>query len=468
MQLVPGRIKSVEAAETAAQFILSEIRRINELPVEARMERIRTDRREGFGFLSAPPEYPLLECGRAALEQTVELTRYVRKSTVALAGNASADTVHSAFVKRFVERFVKHGHELTKSSLMSVLQKTVNEITARMAPRTIVMPCLLWQWEHPPQFSIGPVEFVRAKSFFDDPNNRLFHPEDSASAQAKALAEKAGWVAVVTVSTMDDQTAERRARACVDAAISVIKLFVDPDRTRECRRADTWGPAPNHGLFRRDETGGLSCTMTYGGVDALGWENWATCFEGQSGILLKIAQGAVFGLLEPRPRYPLQLRFLDALKWFGDGVSEASSAARIIKYVFAWERLVITRKHVSGDGPALTTVVCNRIQFLCERILGEPRGEVLLKEIETLYDVRSCLAHGSVSPWAEEELRAHAAHAEKVTVRALLGALLHYWALNGGGGSEKELENSFEPPQETNRSPIADQAPSPTTGDPAA
>lgn len=439
-------ISSPEEALEAAQFVLSEIVRINGMEVDERMIRIREDPRQGFGFLTVPPEFPLLECGREALERVYDLTTYIRATNTAVAADATHDTVHAAFVRRFVDRFVKRGHPLNGSSLSSVMQKSANEIAARLCGRTIIIPCVLWQWEEPAQFSIGPVEFVRAESFFADARNMLSRPEGKASLRARALAEEAGWIAVVTVSTMDDATAEGRARICVDAAINVVKLFVDPHRTRECRRADTWGPAPDYGLFRREEAGSLACTLTRRGADALGWENWATCFEGQSGVLLKVAQAAVFGLLEPRPPYPLQARLLDALKWFGDGASEASLAARITKYVFAWERLVITRKHEPGSIPSLTAAVCGRITLLCDRILGEPRGEMLLKEIERLYNVRSNLAHGSASPWNQEELLTHALKAERMTVRALFGAMLHYWSLKGGGASDKELEKSFSLP----------------------
>ena len=397
-------------------------------------------------MLFAPPDFPVLECGRAGVEHMSKLVRYLRRTHSAVAEGASYSTVRAAFVRRFLRQFVKHRRVLDVGSLSSVMDKTANEVASALRPRTVGIPCLLWQWEEPPRFAVGPVQFERATAFFSDPKNALSNPDGKPSLRTRALAEEAGWIATVTVTTMDDSTAEYRARDSVDAAINVLKLFVDPDRTRECRRADAWGPAPDYALFLREESGAFACSLTRRGADALAWENWATCFEGQLGTLFKIAEAAVFGLLSFQPSFPLQARFLDALKWFGDGASDASLAARITKYAFAWERLVITRKYELGSVPSLTTAVCGRLAILCDRTTGEPRQERLLQQIEELYDVRSRLAHGSASPWNRQELRTRASEAEALTVRALFGALLHYWLLKQGGATDKELEESFALP----------------------
>lgn len=242
---------------------------------------------------------------------------------------------------------------------------------------------------------------------------------------------------------MDDDTAERRVRACIDAAINLLRLFIDAHRTRECRRADKWGPAPDHSSFARSEDGSLGTKVSRRGAHAPGYENWAECLQGEWGALLGIASLAVFGLLEPKPSYPLQARFLDALKWFGEGACDESRAARIVKYVFAWERLVITRDHTKEGGETLTAAVCGRVHLLADRTRDEPRGEELMKEIKRIYDVRSRLVHGSASPWDDGELWQYAQGAERITTRLLLAAILHYVSLDSGGGSDKDLEESF-------------------------
>jgi hypothetical protein len=437
-------IRSASEALDAAQFVLSEIVRIDSLSVEERLERIRADWREGLAFLSAHSDFPHLECGHAAMERLRALVHYVRKIHSPLRDEASFSTVWNAVEWRFVEVFVKHRRPITPSSVSSVLQKAANSVMKKREHRTVVIPCVLWLQENPPTFMIGPVGFSRTKAFFADPANALRKADSQVGAKARALSEEAGWVATVTVSTMDDETAEERARACVDAAIGVLKLFLEPRRMRRCRRADAWGPTPTHGLFLRQSDGSLAVSLTMQGSEELGWENWAECFEGQSGALMRIAEAAVAGLVNARPEYPLQSRLLDALKWFSDGASDSSLSARLTKYVFAWERLVITRKHSSEGGDGVTDAVCRRVAILCERILGEPRGQALLDEIDGLYDLRSRLAHGSASPWDESEVCVYSVRAEELTVRALLGAILHYYSLSQGAASDRELETSFE------------------------
>jgi hypothetical protein len=456
-------ITSSAQAFTAAQFVLGEIARINALTVEERMARIRADKREGLGFLGGHVDYPLLECGYEAREHVRALVRYLFRTQPSLGGNAAFKTVFDAFVWKFIDQFIRHGRELTPAALSSVLQKSANTLMKKLKDRTIVVPCVLWQSENPPTFKIGPVEFTRAKTFFLAEGNALSKADSPYGERVQKLAEEAGWVASVTVPTIDDDTAEDRARACVDAAISVLKLFLEPHRMRRCRRADTWGPTPTFGLFHRSDTGTLDTSFTMQGHDELGWKNWLDVFQGQLGYLMHIAQSAVAGLVKGRPEYPLQTRLLDALKWFSDGASDASLSARLTKYVFAWERLVITRKHTGDTGDGLTTAVTRRIALLCDRIIGEPTGAELVRKIDYLYDLRSRLSHGSASPWDEREVEAEVGKAEELTVRALMGAMLHYLTLKNGEASDQELESSFksgDPPAGWHRCGSAPDEPS--------
>jgi hypothetical protein len=437
-------ITSSAQAFIAAEFVFNEIARINALPVEERMARIRADNREGLGFLDGHADYPHLECGYEAFKYVRALVHYLFRTQPGLEGNASFRTVFNAFVWKFIDQFIGHGRrELTPVGLSSVLQKSANTLIRKLKDRTIVVPCVLWQSENPPTFKIGPVEFTRAKAFFLAEGNALSKADSPYGERAQKLAEEAGWVASVTVPTIDDDTAEDRARACVDAAISVLKLFLEPRRMRRCRRADTWGPSPTHGLFRRSDAGTLDVTLTMQGHEELGWENWISVFEGQIGYLMHVAQSAVGGLTKGPPEYPLQSRLLDALKWFSDGASDASLSARLAKYVFAWERLVITRKHTGDCGDGLTNAVTRRITLLCDLIIGEPTGAALIQKIDHLYDLRSRLAHGSASPWDEREVEAEAGNAEDLTVRALMGAMRYYLMQKNGEASDKELESSF-------------------------
>ena len=89
----------------------------------------------------------------------------------------------------------------------------------------------------------------------------------------------------------------------------------------------------------------------------------------------------------------LNQRLLDALNWFGQAVQETSTAAALVKYAAALERLTMTSHVEKGIQELVTRRVVMLNQSRSEKQLNQIRQEVL-----DLYECRSGLMHGSISP----------------------------------------------------------------------
>lgn len=429
---------------TAAQFVLDEIARIRHISVTDRLAEIKADPREAFSMLWSHSGNAPVDCGRAAHHRLEELVDVAFRRHPSLSLDASRKTVRDAVVWVFVDRFVAKKLPLSQRSLDRAIDSAGRHSFSKLKKWTLLIPCHLWSQENPDHFAVGPVRFERAKRALASLDElRTANLPDKLRETCLEFARQSGWVAAVSVDRADADIAWHRSADAVDAAINLLRLFLDPHRTRRCRRADSWGPPATHAHFRLTETGEINTTVYTGGSDEIVWQNWLELLGGDNASVLAFAGSAIDGLIDPQSMRPLQRRFLDALKWFGDGVGEASLAARLTKYVFAWERLVIAAERRTGAENNLTTNVCNRTVHLCEYTIGD-RGPDLRGTIAKVYDARSRLAHGSASPWDRSHVEDLAFASEQLTVRALFGALRHYWLLSQGGGSDADLEASFD------------------------
>lgn len=133
---------------------------------------------------------------------------------------------------------------------------------------------------------------------------------------------------------------------------------------------------------------------SYGGPGEVRFDdNWLDLFS-DSGAQESIAHlGAVLdSIVDPSLRRPISERFLDAAQWFGEAVRETSQAAKVVKYVTALERMVMT-----DEKDDIAGLVSARVAALC---LEEPtvdNREKWRRDTKRVYDIRSKLVHGSLS-----------------------------------------------------------------------
>jgi hypothetical protein len=101
-----------------------------------------------------------------------------------------------------------------------------------------------------------------------------------------------------------------------------------------------------------------------------------------------------------RIRRPLANRFLDAARWFGEGVRDRQSFSKIVKFITAIERLVI-----AGKTEDISETVATRVADLTLESDEKADWEAKKAWVKKAYGLRSDLVHGSVSPFADEVLK---------------------------------------------------------------
>jgi hypothetical protein len=116
--------------------------------------------------------------------------------------------------------------------------------------------------------------------------------------------------------------------------------------------------------------------------------------------MLGAAGKALEPITNPAIQREIGTRLTDAVGWFGDAVREESPAAQIVKAVTALEALVMT-----GKSNTIASELSDRAAALC----FDPERDKIFEEVNdamsNAYDMRSRLAHGSLSPFDAEVTR---------------------------------------------------------------
>jgi hypothetical protein len=157
------------------------------------------------------------------------------------------------------------------------------------------------------------------------------------------------------------------------------------------------GPAITH-----DKRGAISIveddlqfSASYRGPGAVGFnDGWIEMLDNPDGrSMIELCGVALEAAVDPALDWPLSDRFLDAAHWFGEAVRERSPAAKVIKYVTALERMFMT-----DERDNITDTISERIATFCANPSVPDDFSRLEGTARRAYDLRSKLAHGSMSP----------------------------------------------------------------------
>jgi len=225
----------------------------------------------------------------------------------------------------------------------------------------------------------------------------------------------------VDVPACSAKVSYEHALSLTRAALNVLKLILGRHHTYRVRTAENRGHAPKSAKLCRDEEGNLQISaLNTPDQNVLGDE----CLEALAkDFPVDLRQATVVlthaaGFADPPP---LCRRFLDALSWYGDAVNEPSAAARIVKFVTAIEAMC-------GTGPervrGVTEIVTGRASIWLQRWLGGSLADAQA-HVAKIYDWRSGLVHGSLSPF-DEDMAVFSRTTEEATRGILLNGLDYF------------------------------------------
>jgi hypothetical protein len=346
-------------------------------------------------------------------------------------GTLEPDRVYRAFRQIIVDRFVKEGAPIDERNVEKAMASAVKVAKRDRADTIHYLPCRLMYAATPDSFTVGPVTFMTVKQF----NARLAEKfgayargdgskdmkiEEGLLEDARHYYDGFTWVGQVEVLNCDAGVSKMRGQLAVTAALNFIhvvfgsyhtdRMMVGGPRMENDRRA--------HITIKQDGNADVSCSWS--ATSAVGFhEGWEALLERETAPLLISAAGkAIEPITNPTIKRPLATRLADAVGWFGDAVREESPAAQIVKAVTALEALVMTGEHIE-----IASEVSARAAALC----FDPERDGTFEEVNTemlhAYDMRSRLAHGSLSPF-DAEVTQYAPQCLYWAERAIGGALV--------------------------------------------
>lgn len=364
-------------------------------------------------------------CGRAAAQRLEELARNAIHRR-GLSRQVDVLAVRRELGDILVRKFVKEKREIEISQVERALAEAGRVAARSCSTITHFLPCHLMIAQQPGSFEIGPVRF-HSKANFRSLLARQLRSERGREVRRNRRIifdvvryfKTFGWVAEVAIHQCDAKTSSPLAEQAVTAALNCLHLLFGAGHTR---RMVVGGPAidfDKRGGFSLSDGDSLTISAVYGGGPGeIAYEDdWFSIFD-RSDFKegLKLCGIALEAAADPRLTRPLSSRFLDAALWFGEAVREKSPAAKVVKYVTAIERMLMT-----DEKDDITTLVSERLAALCCRSAGN--REQLRDEARRLYSLRSKLVHGSLSPNAEAVHEGVKLGAE-LTQNALLAALM--------------------------------------------
>jgi hypothetical protein len=340
------------------------------------------------------------------------------------------------------------------------------------------IPCALFLGEAVPRFPMGPVTFIHQKEFFATHKNEIealrrdiaaSHQKRSQEAIAKGMPEKDApteaqsqgwadhlvkglvsffeefqWIAVVDVPACNAAVSYDRAVFLTRSALNIIKLLLGAQYTYRLRTAEDRGHSRETAKLSRESGGKLDISLSYTPFDNVVGDNWLEVLK-QSGRIFDLACRALELCMGFAEAPPLCLRFIESLSWYGDGVAETSPAAKIVKFVTAIEGMTGTgmEKDDAGKDRGVTEIVTHRGAIL-HMLFTEGKFEDSLPKINKVYDWRSDLVHGSVSPF-DGSVAECVPKAEEMARFVLLGGLNYFshLGLENPAFKTKELAEAY-------------------------
>lgn len=420
------RTNKKQAWVETVQFALSEAVRFQNLMAEAvRSKQLQSLPKDDllYGLRRSDGHEWIYghEADRRVFKLAVDALRQARLASV-----ASPDRMYKALKSMIVERFITERCEVALPAVEKAVAAAVRIVREELASSRHLIPCQLMFVADPDQFSIGPVTFHNRIAFraiadeLVDQHRKVASTKGRKSTAEDVLTYFANftWVADVTIKGCDQEIGEQRAAQAVNAALDFLHLLFGHYHSRKMVVGGPGLEVDRRGTLevRNGETriSYLVDSTSAVGFDK-GWSEMLDRFGSRQ--LVDSAGRAIEAIADPAVKRPLAIRFINAASWHGQAVREASPAAAIIKSVTALENLVSTEK-----SDETTRIVSERSAAMSFDPAGDERLEALTKKMRDIYDLRSRLVHGRLSPF-DPEVRTRRSEVLAAVEKSLINGL---------------------------------------------
>ena len=379
-------------------------------------------------------------------------------ATHKMAGRVELAMVVENLGHQISSRFLKNGSAVNKSSVQAALDGAVKRAALKSKDITHFIPCTVVSDDDPRAFSIGPVTFQRREDFLQQQVPAFEHYIESfievrPTASADEAKDEAlsfvvdtttyfnhfDWVAEITIENCTPKISKDLARQTLQAALDVLRLMLgEAYADHLTMEGPPLGVVKTAELSMVDNKIDISLGRSWPSR-TLGADWWPKIVERFTEERLAGAGRTIEMLVKMERDKPLCQRLLDAITWFGQAVTEQQPAAKIVKFVNGIERVT-----QCGKSDKVTETVCERAAALAFDYHCGDR-EHWLGRMKDLYDVRSRLVHGSMSPFDPDAARA-TQKAEELATRILCRAIDYFihLGLDAAICSPERLEDQFQ------------------------
>lgn len=429
----------------AVEFVLSEVERLQKILREGGLAALPRD--DAMHWLpDAPGTGAHILCGRAATQRIATLAEHAGRSAEVM-GQVEARSLDGHVRTLISRRFLGEKRPVTLREVERLLAEAGKLAAAERSARTHFIPCHLVFVQDPPQFAIGPVRFLTKAHFRSRLARRIWNSRDYLRGDRRFLRDvigyyaSFGWVAEIDIADCDRKTSGARALEVVTRALDCLHLLIGSGHSRKMR---VGGPDLTRDLRGSVSANpdGLSYEVSFPTAGQVGFgEGWFTQFEEHWSREFALCALALEAAIDPGLARPLSHRFLDAIHWYGEAVRDPNPAARVVKYITALERMLMTE----GRNEEIAPTIAERVSALCCQRGSIASHEQWRADAQIAYVLRSKLVHGSLSsksPRVRDELGTVA----RVSQYAIIGALklLGERGLTDGTASSAKLKRLYD------------------------
>ncbi|WP_029625533.1 HEPN domain-containing protein [Sphingomonas sp. PAMC 26605] len=407
-------------------------------------DRIRTDKADLFLDIPHPSGRGSLPVGRDAYDAFDRLAELATREGK-LTGRVDIVTIRTPLIDAFVRIFLAGGEPVSEKAIGRMMRDAVRVANTGLKDQTFFLPCHLSTQPSDHDIEIGPVRFIgrrKGSAIFRKAllTYRRDEPEEYRQDRPFILTVMRyyrgfRWFAEVTVERADGNRSEALARQAVSSALDCLQLIIGARNSQRMRIGGLASHYERSAVLSLSPTGRPSYTSTtsYLGEVSLP-DDWPTQLQdGEEADGCRRAGHAVAQILTAEAEHAIARRFLDAAQWFGEAVRDGSPSTRIIKFVTAIERLVLT-----GRFEDVADSVSDRVAALVTGLIEGQDFAQNKAAFKRVYGVRSELVHGSISPSSakvKQSLRLAADFAEYSLLRAL-----HNWPAISAQRAKGEAE----------------------------
>lgn len=329
------------------------------------------------------------------------------------------NSVQRHLAQAFSSTYLEEHANVTAESVSMMLNRAITAAKAEHMTITHHIPCIAMAAQQPDHVSIGPVrlttsdrflrdhhddveafrtaEHERAATYANDNHLTLKTPADAIHLVDRIIDgtnefySDHNWTATITIPACHERISRERAERAARAAIDILKLVF----VHNARHARIGNARQLPGRTRTWTTidGTFHDSMTVQGESILGTEGWHQGLRPTGRFYLRLAGIPLWMYTHPDKACDIGRRYLDALHWYGEAISETSRAAASVKYATSLERLTITpdiksdfTKHVTERSAILAAGGNKKIYRAAK------------KAVSALYKERSEYLHGRRSP----------------------------------------------------------------------